>query len=164
MTVLGNDKPGLVEQLAQVVSHAGGNWLESRFAHLGAQFAGILRVEVPSEQTALLIESVKAIPGLQVVIESESGPDHAAPAKVLELVQLEVIGQDRPGIVRQVAAVISELSVNVEDLSTELISAPMSGEILFKACATLNLPDHLKQDQLLERLESLSGDIMVTIS
>ena len=34
MTVMGEDRPGLVEALARTVSERGGNWLESRMSHL----------------------------------------------------------------------------------------------------------------------------------
>ena len=40
MTVLGNDRPGLVRSLADTVASHGGNWLESRMARLAGQFPG----------------------------------------------------------------------------------------------------------------------------
>ena len=52
MTVIGQDRPGLVESVAALVAENGGNWLESRMSRLGGHFAGILRVEVPGENEA----------------------------------------------------------------------------------------------------------------
>ena len=52
LTLIGPDRPGLVESLAKRVTAHGGNWVESRMAHLAGQFAGILRVEVPPENVA----------------------------------------------------------------------------------------------------------------
>ena len=48
LTLIGADRPGLVESLAKRVAAHRGNWVESRMAHLAGQFAGILRVEVPA--------------------------------------------------------------------------------------------------------------------
>ena len=49
LTLIGPDRPGLVEAVAQPIAANGGNWLESRMAHLGGKFAGILRVDVPAD-------------------------------------------------------------------------------------------------------------------
>src|SRR4051812_3506563 len=38
MTIIGPDRPGLVELLASLVAEHGGNWLESRMSHLAGQF------------------------------------------------------------------------------------------------------------------------------
>src|SRR6266498_4366947 len=59
MTVIGRDRPGLVDSLAGLVAQHGGNWLDSRMSRLGGQFAGILRVQIPVEREAPLVRSLK---------------------------------------------------------------------------------------------------------
>ena len=54
LTVIGDDKPGIVEQLADQVLAAGGNWEESRMARLAGKFAGILRVSVDADRAEAL--------------------------------------------------------------------------------------------------------------
>ena len=49
LTVIGPDRPGLVEAIAAVIARHGANWEESRMAQLGGQFAGMLRVTAPEE-------------------------------------------------------------------------------------------------------------------
>src|SRR5438445_13035669 len=73
MTVIGQDRPGLVGSVAGLVAEHGGNWLESRMSRLGGQFAGILRVEVPAEQEPALVASLKglAAQGLTVVVQPD---------------------------------------------------------------------------------------------
>ena len=44
LTLIGPDRPGLVERVSDVVASHGGNWLESRMAHLAGQFAGKLDI------------------------------------------------------------------------------------------------------------------------
>ena len=46
LTLIGKDRPGLVEALAATVAEHGGNWVESRMCRLGGEFAGVLRVEI----------------------------------------------------------------------------------------------------------------------
>ena len=61
MTVIGPDRPGLVESVAGLVAEQGGNWLESRMSRLGGQFAGILRVQISAEKEAALVSSLKQL-------------------------------------------------------------------------------------------------------
>ena len=55
MTVIGPDRPGLVDTVAGLVAEHEGNWLESRMSRLGGHFAGILRVEVPASKDRDLV-------------------------------------------------------------------------------------------------------------
>ena len=98
MTVIGEDRPGLVDSVAGLVAEHGGNWLESRMSRLGGQFAGILRVEVPAETERSLIAALNGLSsqGLTVVVH----PDQPKPpAEAMRLSRLEIVGQDRPGII-----------------------------------------------------------------
>ena len=131
LTVIGPDRPGLVEALSQVVAEHGANWLESRMAHLSGQFAGMVRVSVPGDRAEALAAALRSLEGLRVQVETaDASPDERGPALVVEL-----IGQDRPGIVREVSHALAAQGVNVEELQTECSSAPMSGESLFRARA-----------------------------
>src|SRR6266513_3683301 len=137
MTVIGKDRTGLVESVARLVADHGGNWLESRMCRLGGEFAGILRVHVPSDRRAALEQALSKLPGLSVVVHSDETVDLAPKP---QLASLEVVAQDRPGIVREVTHALAAQGVNVEELVTECTSAPMSGEPLFQARAKLRLP------------------------
>ena len=162
LTVVSTDRPGLVEKVAQAVASHGGNWLESRMCRLGGQFAGIVRILVPPDQRGALTGALEglAAQGLEVAVYAD---DQSAVAVGVTLANLELVGQDRPGIVRQVAAALAAREVNVEDLATECSSAPMSGETLFKAQARLRLPDHCDVGALQADLERIAGDLLVEI-
>ncbi len=160
LTVIGPDRPGLVEVLSQTIADHGASWLESRLAHLSGQFAGMVRVSVPGDRADALAEALRSLEGLQVHVETAGAPtDRRAPALVLEL-----LGQDRPGIVREVSHALAARGVNVEDLVTECTSAPMSGETLFRARARLRLPPDVASDALRDTLEKLGDELMVDIS
>jgi glycine cleavage system regulatory protein len=163
MTLIGDDRPGLVESVASLVAGHGGNWLESRMSRLGGQFAGIVHVEVPVEKEQPLIDALKNLTaqGLNVVVH----PDAAMPAKAAgPLSILEIVGQDRPGIVRQISQALAGFGVNVEELQTECVSAAMSGEMLFKARAKLSVPASCNAGELQQTLEKIAADLLVDVT
>ena len=162
MTVLGQDRPGLVESLSRVVSQFGANWLESRMAHLAGQFAGIVHVEVEGQQADSLVEALRQLDrqGLTVIVQQQ--PDSGETEPFAPLV-MELIGGDRPGIVHEVTHVLASRNVNVEQFQSECVSAPMSGGKLFRATAQLRLPPGLSQKQLQHDLEQIAHDLMVDI-
>lgn len=163
MTVIGPDRPGLVESVASLVTEHGGNWLESRMSRLGGHFAGILRLEVPAEREAALVAALRQLEarGLSTVVH----PDQPKPLpSIPRLSVLEIVGQDRPGIVRQISHALAGFGVNVEELQTECASAAMSGETLFKARATLSIPESCDTAQIRQTLEKIAEDLIVEIS
>src|SRR6185437_7656410 len=162
MTVIGKDRPGLVESVASIVAEHGGNWLESRMSRLGGQFAGIVHVEVSDEKEQSLADALKTLAarGLTVVVHADQPQTSAGRRTNI----LELVGQDRPGIVRQISHTLAELGVNVEELHTECTSAAMSGETLFKARAILSVPESCDLSELRKNLEKIAGDLIVEIS
>ena len=161
VTLIGPDRPGLVEAVAAAVAAHGGNWLESRMAHLAGQFAGVLRVEVPAAQAPALQQALHALESndLRVVIARSDTPP-AAPVRAMEVT---LLGLDRPGLVREISRLFATRRVNVEELVTDRYSAPMSGEPMFQARARVNLPADADMADLRGSLERLAGDLMVEI-
>ncbi len=161
MTIIGKDRTGLVESVARIVAEHDGNWLESRMCRLGGDFAGILRVEVPQAKRASLEKSLAAIKDLSVVVRSAEG---AVASSAQQLATLEVFGNDRPGIVHEFTSALAAQGVNVEELATECISAPMSGEPLFKATAKLSFAAGVAMGVLRHSLEKNLPGMTVEIS
>ncbi|HEV2692165.1 MAG TPA: ACT domain-containing protein [Verrucomicrobiae bacterium] len=163
LTVISPDRTGLVESLARTVADHGGNWLESRMCRLGGEFAGILRVEIPAEKKSALLDALQRLQtnGLQIVVRA----DEPAPAATGgRQTKLEIIGSDRPGIVREITSALARAGVNVEEFSSEVASAPMSGETLFKASIRLQLPAGCDVAALKKDLEKIAADLLVDVS
>jgi len=161
MTVIGKDRTGLVESVARIVAVHGGNWLESRMCRLGGEFAGLLRVHVPPERRAALEDALSKVPDLTIVVHTdESAPSTRKP----QLASLEVVGHDRPGIVREISHALAAQGVNVEELATECVSAPMSGEPLFQARAKLLLPEGVTVNSLRQALEKAVSGLTVEVT
>lgn len=163
LTILGQDRPGLVESIAQLVAEHDGNWVESRMAHLAGQFAGILRVEVNKDQADALTAAIGKLAegGLKstVLTTATGSSDDKRP-----VVKLSLVGQDRPGIVREITSMLASQGVNVEELNTECTRAANSGQLLFQAEAQLRLPADMSTDTLRTALEQVAADMMVDLS
>lgn len=160
MTIIGKDRTGLVRSLAGLVAEHGGNWMESRMCRLGGEFAGILRVHVPADSRATLEEKLAQLDGLSVTVRS----DGDAVAGEQRIAYLEVVGPDKPGIVREITSELAAQGVNVEELSTECVSAPMSGEPLFQARLKLSLPEDTNAAKLRRSLAKPAGDLGLDFS
>jgi glycine cleavage system regulatory protein len=159
LSAAGSDRPGLTRSLAEAVLAAGGNWLESHLSRLGGRYVGSVLVEIDTERLAefeAMIHSVDAS-GLSVSLVA-AGDEPAATGEIL---RLELVGQDRPGIVREVTAVLADLGVNIEHFSTTTENGAWSGERLFRAAARVNVPPGATSDQVRSALESRSGEIKV---
>ncbi|HET6438946.1 MAG TPA: ACT domain-containing protein [Anaeromyxobacter sp.] len=163
LTLIGPDHPGIVEAIADPITRHGGNWLESRMAHLAGKFAGILRLEVPAGQEEALVSALRALEASGLKLTIERSPSEGAGEGARSFV-LELVGLDRPGIVREISHALAERRVNIEELTTDRTTAPMSGELLFRSQARVTVPSGTDPDQLRERLEQLAGDLMVQIT
>jgi glycine cleavage system regulatory protein len=161
MTLIGPDRTGLVESVARAVAGHGGNWLESRMCRLGGEFAGILRIEIPAGEKSSLLAALQKISGLNVVVHTDPKTVSATPGPQAKL---EIVGSDRPGIVREITGALARAGVNVEEFPSEVVSAPMSGETLFKAGARLQLPDRCELAALKKDLEKIAADLFVDVS
>jgi glycine cleavage system regulatory protein len=164
MTVIGADKPGLVDAVSSRIVEFGGNWVESRMCRLGGKFAGIVRAVVAEDKQAALAAALKSLEkeqGLAVVIETDTESPDLTSGK---LVTLEVVGQDRPGIVSQISAILARNHVNVEEFDSNCESGAWSGEILFRAKVTMYLPEKCDVPALRKDLEKIAEDLMVDLN
>jgi len=162
MTVLGTDRPGLVSALADTVASHGGNWLESRMARLAGQFAGIVRIECPADTLDALISDLQ-IPGAYGLTILAVREEVAEPVARRTLI-VDVVGNDRPGIVRELSAAVAQAGGNIEELTTGLESAPMSGQPMFRAHGIVSIPEDTDTAVLTAAIECLGGDLTVDVS
>lgn len=161
MTLLGTDRAGLVRELAEIVTKHGGNWLESRMSRLAGQFAGIARISCTESAGAAIIEDLKAaMPDLSVTAVREA----AMAEEERQLLTIDVTGNDRPGIVRELTAIIASQGANVEELETSIESAAMAGHPIFRAVAKVSLPQGSDSVSLITAIESLGADLTVDVS
>ena len=159
LTVVGPDRPGLVSALSAAVAARGGNWMESRMARLAGQFAGIVLVEAPES----LLEDLRALESQGLRILVQSGEPEVAGAETQPLLVLDVVGNDRPGIVRDITQILAGHAVNIEELTTGVASGSFSGGTLFRATALVRAPGEAAVDAMRLELEQLGNELMVDI-
>lgn len=162
LTFVGDDRPGLLNAVSGTVADFGGTWLESRSARLAGKFAGILLVNAPEPNVQALEQALRGLApvGLHLTIE-RGALDEARPSR---LITLDILGNERPGIVRDVTQALNDLGVNIEEFESGLESAAFTGVEMFRAHARLGAPDALRLEDLRRALERLAGEIMVDLT
>lgn len=160
LTVIGDERTGLVSELSSVVADHGGNWLESQMARLAGKFAGVVLVDVPEERLADFEAALSALSGAGLRIMTSVT---AAAPMAGELVRVQIVGNDQPGIVSRATRALAANGVAIEQLRTGTSEAPMAGGVLFHADALLRIPDGWSADDIRGVLEPLTGELMVDV-
>lgn len=165
LTVISDDKPGVIETLAKTIGEHGGNWLECRMSHLAGKFAGILRVSVESEKLEELSQSLQGLHqhGLKVIVEVASSNNGSGESSQKAL-NFNLVGNDRPGIVHEVAQALASRNINVDELNTDYSSMPWSGEPMFTASGLLQIPAQTDMDDFQDQLDTISDELAVDIT
>jgi glycine cleavage system regulatory protein len=162
LTFIGRDRPGLVNAISNKVAAADGAWLESRLVRLAGEFAGVLLVGVPEanvENFALALRDLETS-GLRVTVERSVQGEPTGQ----RIVELNLVGNERPGIVRDVTQALTMLGVNIEEFTSGVEAAPFTGTEMFRASARLRIPDALASEELRKTLERLAAEMMVDLS
>lgn len=162
LTVAGSDRPGLVAAVADVVDAHGGNWENSRLAELAGVFAGVIEISVTPERAGVLQSALRELDGL-LTIAVHTGSDAVAPHESRHL-SIRVLGNDRPGIVREVSQALSAHGISIEDLTTTTQDAAMAGGRLFEASVTADVPASVDLDAMRTDLERIATEIQVDIA
>jgi glycine cleavage system regulatory protein len=162
LSAVGSDRPGLTKLLAAAILSAGGNWLESHLSRLGGLYVGSVLVELERDSVEALRIAVSTVDAQDLEVRiapAIEGPDASG-----EAFEFGLVGQDRPGIVRQVTAVLSGLDANIETFKTWIAAEPYSGIPLFHMQARLRLESGPRARRVQQALEEISAEIMVDIS
>jgi glycine cleavage system regulatory protein len=162
ITFIGDDRPGLVEQLSRTIEDNDGNWHDSRLSQLGGKFSGLILVSLPAANGDALELALKDLStsGLSVrVTPTVVGIDGSGG----KAISLTVLGPDRKGIVREISRALAERQVNVIEMDSEVTSAPMSGELLFQARIQAQIPSSVDLDDLEDTLEEIANQMTLDI-
>jgi glycine cleavage system regulatory protein len=167
LTVIGDDRSGLVRALADVVTEHGGNWEESQLAELAGKFAGIVVVSVPEARAEEFATSLSTLDGL-LEVSAHPGSEPEAEAQgagaATEQLTIDLLGNDHPGIVRDVSTVLSHHDLSIETMTTGTREAPMAGGLLFEAHVVVDVPAGSDTSALRADLERLAAELLVDIA
>jgi glycine cleavage system regulatory protein len=165
LTVIGDDRAGLVEALAETITAHGGNWERSQMAELAGQFAGIVVVSVPEQRSEALRAALAGLDGL-LDITAHPGADEAAGPATDDWphLRIDLVGTDHPGIVRDVSAVLARHRVGIESITTERRDAPMAGGQLFEAHLLVRVPPDEDPANVRDDLERVASEVFVDLT
>jgi glycine cleavage system regulatory protein len=162
LTIVGPDRPGLVNLVSDRATAHGANWLESRMANLAGQFAGIVLLQIPDAKVQSFSASLAELESQGLRVTVARGADGSGGG--MRRLHLELLGQDRPGIVRDISSALARQGVSIDELVTDCVSGSMSGEALFRAQAQLRVPVGVETRALRVVLESIANDLMVDVT
>ena len=162
LTICAHDRPGVMKLISKTITDSDGNWLESRMARLGGQFAGIVRIECSADKLSQLTGNLQSLSdeGISVQIHDQGDLSDYPYTRCL---RLDIYGNDRPGIVSQLTQAVSSAGANIEELNTSIESAAMAGHPIFHASGTVCIPDSTDEQELINAVEALSDDLNVEI-
>jgi glycine cleavage system transcriptional repressor len=157
LSAIGQDRPGLVADLAQLVYDCDANLEDSRMTILGTDFAVILLASSSAASCAdRLAQGAKRLErdhGLTILLRGLDGePRSPVPAPGHVAMRVTATGQDRAGIVAGICRVLAEHRVNIADLTTT--SRPRwGGQPHYELVATVEVPEGLSLDALRRALD-----------
>lgn len=160
MTVLGPDRPGILAKLAQTIDAHGGSWFESRLTRFAGHAAGVIRFDCHDEQHDELLEALNQLDNLEVKVVKEVD----VPERVTKRLAFNISGNHRPGVMHQIAMAITKVGANIEELSSECLRCPQAGHILCRAIGVVSVVDDFDQSAMVQSLEALGSDLLVSIS
>jgi glycine cleavage system regulatory protein len=163
VTVIGPDRPGIVSLLSDRAQRFGANWAASRMANLAGEFAGMVHFEVARENAEPLAAALRSLEstGLRVVVaKSEAAPSSSG----LRGVDLEMVGDDRLGIVSNLTRMLAERGISIEHIHTELFRTGVDGKPTFKIAAHLLVPAAQTIEELQQALGALANEMMFDIA
>lgn len=161
ITLVGEDRPGIVDTISKQVLEHQGNWLASSLSKMAGQFAGIVQIAVPEEQVEKLNQALQGIEKLQTMLTLDQHQAQPAPANLLEI---ELVGNDKSGIVQDITRAIHLAGASVVKMQTSCGSAPNWGAELFKAQIQVSLAADSDVDEIREHLEAIANDLVVDLN
>jgi methionyl-tRNA formyltransferase len=164
VTVVGTDRPGIVAALSERGQRFGANWTASRMERVGGEFAGMVHFEVARENAQALADALRGLEpsGLRVTVATT--PATVAPAGGWRGFDLELIGDDRVGIVADLTRALAERGITIESLQTQTLHPGPGAAAHFKVDAHLLVPAAMDAKALRAQLGALAQALMLDIA
>ncbi len=168
LSAIGQDRPGLVAELANLVYEAEANLEDSRMTILGTDFAVILLAssDTPgcADRVAQGAKRLERDHGLTILIRSlEGGPRPGIPAPGFQLWEVQADGEDRAGIVAGICGCLARHGVNIVDLQTRSRPGP-GGSPYYEMRMRAEVPEQLDAETLRHALDAEADRLVIGVS
>ena len=161
ITLVGIDQPGLVDKVSALVLGANGNWLASNLSKMAGQFAGIIQVALPPASIPGIEQKLSQIDDLHCVLKVD---EQETTQEVGSYLTIDVMGNDRPGIVQEITASLAKSNTSVVKMQTSCEAAPNWGGELFKAHIIAATDKEVDVEHITEQLEAIANDLVVELN
>lgn len=161
LTVVGNDRPGIVERITREVVARAGNVEQSRSARLAGQFASFLVVSVKDGDVGALERALAGLSADGLQVSTRPVAEHTRIGEGYVAHQLEVRGADHEGIIHELCQLLAAQHVNIAEMSTDVTPSPGTGTPMFSMDATLELPPSVAARELKKALGELADRLAV---
>ena len=162
LSVVGPDKPGIVADISKIIKNHSGNIDKSRMIRLGDLFTIMVSIRINKQSLANLNKELMNYSNYQISIH-ELGKDSINNNNDEKIQTLYLNGIDNEGLVYKITNELAKLDINIEELETDIINAPMSGLTLFSLTAKVTHPK-LDHNVLKEKMNILAAELNVTIT
>jgi len=167
VSAVGNDRPGLVADLARLIYDCDANLEDSRMTVLGSDFAVILLCSAPSlhagERLAMGAKRLERDHGLVIHVRSLEGERPPPPSAGGRSYRLEAAGEDKAGIVASLCRALADRGVNISELSTRSRPGP-GGSPHYEMTLVAQVPEHVDVRELREALEREADRLVIDVS
>ena len=161
VTFIGDDRTGIVEQLASNIERVGGNWLESQLSQLEGKFAGLILIDLNPDSASTLESALAELPGGNWSVRVTPAGNSSASQDCN--LALTIVGPDRPGIVREVSRALADAAISVVTMESRVASAPFTGEPIFHASINACHADNVTLPELEARLDAIADAMTLDI-
>ena len=164
VTAVGEDRPGIVSHLAEVITRHGANLEDSRMTVLGGEFAAIALVTATPEKLPALLKDLESLAKekISVTTRKTKAPDESR-YKDYSTYQVSLTGADHEGIVHKISSYLKNQNINIQSMETELVPAPETGTPLFCMNAIVSVPPSVSFKKLNADLEALAQEEAVEV-
>ncbi|MBK8973576.1 MAG: glycine cleavage system protein R [Hahellaceae bacterium] len=139
VSALGEDRPGIVNELAKCCADYQCNIVDSRMTLLGGEFAIVMMLSGPWDAIAKLESALPQVARKLDLLMHIKQTSQRGVARTITY-SVNVVSMDHPGIVHEIANFFSLRRINIEDLQTSTYCAPHTGTQMFNLTMTINLP------------------------
>lgn len=162
-SLIGADRPGLVDRITAAITAAGGNLEDSRMAVLGGEFAMIMLCTAEGEGAAGLEQAVRGTAGDLEMLVTCKPTTPRAPLPGTVPLAVHVRGADHEGIVHDIVHHLMERGASVATLDSQVTPAPHSGTPLFSMSMRVEAPASVSLAGLRRSLEDVAEPLNVDV-
>lgn len=140
ISALGNDKPGIVNELSKTILDQGGNISESRMMVLGGEFAMMMLVAGTQECIDNILSKLEETgEKLNLTLIAKETQTQESDGKRLPY-RVTVVSMDHPGIVHNISDFLSSHDINIEEIETNTYPAAHTGTPMFSLEMIVSVP------------------------